>query len=94
LPAALVEGIAKRHGSLATKVLGEARIAADLGEHFGNGLTAAEIDYLLRNEWAKSADDILWRRSKCGLGMSASAQHRVAEYIAQALAGISAAAAS
>ena len=42
----------------------------DLGEHYGGGLTQAEIDYLVSQEWARSADDILWRRTKLGLHMS------------------------
>ena len=60
------------------------RTLADLGEDFGNGLTAAEIDYLIREEWALTADDILWRRTKCGLGMPAADQARVAAYVATA----------
>ena len=46
------------------------RRSADLGEDFGNGLTAREVEYFVREEWARSADDVLWRRSKCGLGMT------------------------
>ena len=38
----------------------------DLGEHFGAGLYRAEVDYLIRHEWARSAEDILWRRTKTG----------------------------
>jgi glycerol-3-phosphate dehydrogenase len=86
LPADLVRGVARRHGSLAPKVLGAAKTLADLGEDFGNGLTAAEIDYLMREEWALTADDILMRRTKCGLGMPAAAALRVAAYVAQARA--------
>ena len=82
LPADLVRGVARRHGSLAPKVLGSAKALPDLGEHFGNGLTAAEIDYLVREEWALTVDDVLWRRTKCGLGMSEADQARVAAYLA------------
>ena len=39
---------------------------ADLGECFGADLTAAEVRYLMRAEWAETADDVLWRRSKLG----------------------------
>jgi len=86
LPADLVRGVARRHGSLATKVLGDAKVAADLGEDFGNGLTVREIEYFVREEWARSADDVLWRRSKCGLGMTAAQGARVAARVAQAVA--------
>jgi glycerol-3-phosphate dehydrogenase len=43
---------------------------ADLGECFGATLTAAEVNYLMAWEWAVSADDIVWRRSKLGLRLS------------------------
>jgi glycerol-3-phosphate dehydrogenase len=44
-----------------------ARTAADLGKRFGGDLTAAEVKFLRHEEWAMTADDILWRRSKLGL---------------------------
>jgi glycerol-3-phosphate dehydrogenase len=65
-------------------VLGSAKTLADLGEDFGNGLTAAEIDYLIREEWALTGEDILWRRTKCGLGLPAADQARVSAYVAKA----------
>ncbi|MEP7222477.1 MAG: glycerol-3-phosphate dehydrogenase [Novosphingobium sp.] len=57
----------KAYGTLAWTVLGHAANLADCGRHFGHGLTASEVDYLVRREWAMTADDILWRRSKLGL---------------------------
>jgi glycerol-3-phosphate dehydrogenase len=83
LSATVVRGIAHRHGSLAAKVLGDARSPADLGEDFGNGLTAREIAYFMTDEWASSADDVLWRRSKGGLGMAEAARARVADFVAR-----------
>ena len=44
----------------------------DLGQHFGGTLHAREIDWLVTHEWATSADDILWRRSKLGLVLTAA----------------------
>ncbi len=38
-----------------------------MGESFGGGLTRLEVDYLVREEWARSAEDVLWRHTKCGL---------------------------
>ena len=84
----LVRGIARRHGSLAPTVLGDATSAADLGEDFGNGLTAREVAYFVREEWARSAGDVLWRRSKCGLGMSDAQCARVAACVAQAVVAL------
>ncbi len=85
LPAELVRGVARRHGSLASAVLGEAKTMSDLGENFGNGLTEREVDYMVRIEWAQTADDVLWRRSKCGLALPAAARERVASCVAQAM---------
>ena len=78
LPCALLRGLARRHGTRAAIVLDDARTAADLGEDFGAGLTEREIGYLRDEEWASSADDILWRRTKCGLPMTPEQRERVA----------------
>ena len=51
---------------------------ADLGRDFGCGLTQAELDYLTRDEWARTADDVLWRRSKLGLHVSKAQAEAVA----------------
>ena len=77
----LLRALAHRHGTLATSVLGDARTNADLGEDFGADLTVREIDYLRSDEWALTRDDILWRRTKCGLSMTAEQVERVAESI-------------
>jgi len=78
---AIVHGVARRHGSRATMVLGDARSMADLGRDFGAGLTQREVDYLVREEWATSADDVLWRRTKCGLPMTQAQRDAVAGYM-------------
>jgi glycerol-3-phosphate dehydrogenase len=54
---------------------------ADLGPHFGKGLYAREIDWLVAQEWAMSADDILFRRTKFGLHLDAAARDEVARYL-------------
>lgn len=58
------------YGTLARQILGSAQSLADCGAHFGHGLTACEVDYLIDREWARETDDILWRRSKLGLRLS------------------------
>jgi glycerol-3-phosphate dehydrogenase len=88
LPAAVVEGVARRHGTLAPAVLGAATKPEDLGEDFGEGLTAREVEYFVREEWARTADDVLWRRTKCGIGMSAARRERVAACVAAAVAAL------
>ena len=54
---------------------------ADLGEAFERGLTEAEISYLQEEEWAETAEDLLWRRSKLGLHLSAASVARVAQHM-------------
>jgi glycerol-3-phosphate dehydrogenase len=78
---ALLGALAHRHGTRSSRVLGNASTAADLGEHFGDTLFAAEIEYMIAHEWATSAEDILWRRTKCGLHMSAGERDAVSRYL-------------
>jgi len=82
LPQALLRALAHRHGTRALTVLGDARTPADLGTDFGAGLTAREVDYLVREEWARTADDVLWRRTKCGLPMTQAQRDAVKAYLA------------
>jgi glycerol-3-phosphate dehydrogenase len=77
LPEAVVRGAFRRHGVEAPSVLGDGRV----GEHYGAGLTERELRYFLEHEWAQSVDDVLWRRSKCGLHMNEAQRRRVAEVI-------------
>ncbi|MGH8800049.1 MAG: glycerol-3-phosphate dehydrogenase, partial [Casimicrobiaceae bacterium] len=81
LPANLLAALARRHGTRVTRVLGAARTLADLGTHFGHTLYAAEIDYLVAQEWALEADDVLWRRTKCGLHLSGEERDAVANHL-------------
>jgi len=81
LPADLLRALARRHGTRALAVLADTRSPADLGEDFGAELTEREIRYLQRDEWAVTADDVLWRRTKCGLAMTGAARARVAEFL-------------
>jgi glycerol-3-phosphate dehydrogenase len=63
--------LAHAYGTRAAKTLGVAKSPADLGQHFGGTLTESEVRYLMAHEWARTAEDIVWRRSKLGLRMSA-----------------------
>ena len=84
-PPDLLHALARRHGTLAARVLGQALTEAALGEHFGGGLYAAEVDYLVAHEWARTAEDILWRRTKCGLRLDAAAQARLGRHVTECL---------
>jgi glycerol-3-phosphate dehydrogenase len=73
----------RRHGSLAEEIIGDAKVERDLGRNFGGGLYQREVDYLVKNEWAREADDVLWRRTKCGLHMTADEKAAVRDYLAK-----------
>jgi glycerol-3-phosphate dehydrogenase len=70
------------YGSRLDAVLGDARTRADLGPAFGTDLTGAEVRYLMKREWARFPDDVLWRRSKLGLTMSAQDREALAAFMA------------
>lgn len=82
LPAPLAHRLARAYGTRVQKILGKAQAMLDLGEHYGAGLTQAEIDYLIAHEWARSADDVLWRRTKLGLHLNEQERRRVAQLFA------------
>ncbi|SEO53352.1 homodimeric glycerol 3-phosphate dehydrogenase (quinone) [Methylobacterium sp. UNC300MFChir4.1] len=81
LPEETARRLARAYGTRARDIVGTAQSMADLGEAFDGGLTAAEVDYLRTEEWAVTADDILWRRSKLGLRTGAESAARLAAYL-------------
>ncbi len=70
------------YGSRLERWLGAATSVDDLGAYYGAGLTGAEVDYLVATEWARTAEDILWRRTKLGLHVEPKQAARLAEYLA------------
>ncbi|MFO1147207.1 MAG: glycerol-3-phosphate dehydrogenase [Alsobacter sp.] len=70
LDAGLARRLVRAYGTRTGRLLGDAASMADLGPVFGADLTGAEVLYLMREEWAASAADILWRRSKLGLRLT------------------------
>jgi glycerol-3-phosphate dehydrogenase len=70
----VLRGIFRRHGASADEVVGD----GNLGEHYGAGLTEREVRYFVEREWARAADDVLWRRTKAGLHMDRVQRERVA----------------
>ncbi len=72
LPEAFATRLGRLYGTKAAAILGDARSMADLGPDFGATLTGAEVDYLVAHEWARTAADILWRRTKLGLRLDAA----------------------
>lgn len=72
------------YGTNIKVVLGDAKEKANLGPAFGPELTGAEVRYLMRFEWARFPDDILWRRTKLGLTMPAEDREALAAFMATA----------
>ncbi len=80
-PAPLLDRWARAYGTRLAGWLGHARAPAELGEEVLPGLHAAELHYLRRVEWARSAEDVLWRRSKLGLHYPPDAAPRLAAWL-------------
>jgi glycerol-3-phosphate dehydrogenase len=70
------------YGTRLDRVLGDAKRREDLGLFFGP-LSAAEVRYLMKHEWARTADDVLWRRSKLGLRLGGGEKEALARFMAQ-----------
>jgi len=84
LPPDYLERLIRRHGSRTEALLHGVKSVGDLGEIFGSGsnlLSEREIDYCIAQEWARRPDDILWRRTKCGLHMDVAERARAAAFI-------------
>jgi glycerol-3-phosphate dehydrogenase len=76
--------LTRSYGADSFVLLGDARSAADLGLDFGATLTEREVDWLRDKEWARTTEDILWRRSKLGLHMNQADRDRLAAWLATA----------
>jgi glycerol-3-phosphate dehydrogenase len=87
LPAALARRYARAYGTRVERLLENAGRLEDLGEPLGEGLYAAEVDYLVRNEWAQTEEDVLFRRSKLGLHVAAQTREGLAAWLARDRSG-------
>lgn len=74
--------LARRYGTKAAVLLGQARGTEDLGRCFGSDLYEVEVRYLIEHEWARHADDVLWRRTKEGLRLTREQAAVLEEYMA------------
>ena len=70
--------MARAYGSMLEEMIGD---AADMGEEFGGGLTAREVDWMVAHEWATTVDDVIWRRSKMGLVLTDPQKARLSAYL-------------
>jgi len=80
-PPAMVARMARAYGTRMDLILAGCAAMADLGESFGADLHAAEVDYLVAREWARTTDDILWRRTRLGLAMPEEGRARLKAYL-------------
>ena len=83
--------LTRLYGTRARILLGLAKSQADLGRHFGADLYEAEIRYLMNQEWAVTAEDILWRRTKRGLKLTREQADALDRYMSGASGAIAAA---
>ncbi|MFT9294286.1 MAG: glycerol-3-phosphate dehydrogenase [Acetobacter orientalis] len=86
LPANLAWRLMRNYGSRAYEIIGEATSLQEMGTVLGGDLTTREVDYLIQREWARTAEDVLWRRSKLGLHLNEEEKRKVADYIEQKVA--------
>ncbi len=85
-PQERAERLAHAYGTRARAILEAARVEADWGASFGSGLTEREVRYLMEHEWARTAEDVLWRRSKLGLRVSAAEAQKLDQWMRAAAA--------
>ena len=81
LPPELLHRLARTYGTCTERLLEGVGSPGDLGEDFGAGLYAREVDYLVANEWARTAEDILFRRTKLGLHIAPEGVERLMAYL-------------
>jgi len=87
LPVAIAQRWATTYGSRVWRLLEGLSGPEGLGQSLGGGLFACEVNYLRAEEWAVTADDILWRRTKLGLFTSSAEQLALQEFLKQAAPG-------
>ena len=76
-----MHALARRHGAGLDELLEHVRTTDDLGRHFGGHLYETEVRYLMREEWAVDAEDVMWRRTKEGLHMTQAQRDAFAQWI-------------
>lgn len=81
LPPELLSRYSRSYGLLCLQFLGGVTSSADMGVHFGEHLYQCEVNYLISNEWAKSVEDILWRRTKLGLCLNDRQKAELEHYL-------------
>ena len=75
------ERLVRAYGTMARAIMAGTALPNDLGIHFGAGLYEREVMHLVDNEWAMTADDILWRRTKLGLRLNEQECRRLSDWL-------------
>ncbi|WP_170760139.1 glycerol-3-phosphate dehydrogenase [Ruegeria lacuscaerulensis] len=83
LDRAWAERLVRAYGTEARSILGDAKNVEDLGEAFGASLTARELVWLIDKEYARTAEDVVWRRNKLGLRLSADQVEHIQDWMDQ-----------
>jgi glycerol-3-phosphate dehydrogenase len=85
LPEAMAHRYVGAYGTLSERIVAGASSIADLGLDFGDGLYEREVRWLVTREWAKTAQDILWRRTRLGLRAAPETEEKLARWLEQHL---------
>jgi glycerol-3-phosphate dehydrogenase len=85
LDRALLRRLARAYGTKTRVLLAGVKTPQDLGLDFGAGLSEREVAYMMDHEWARTAEDVLWRRSKLGLAVDEAGAAQLGRFIAERL---------
>jgi glycerol-3-phosphate dehydrogenase len=88
LGAETLDRLVRTYGTIARDIFAGVARTEDLGVHFGADLYEREITHLVRNEWAMTADDILWRRTKLGLRVTEAERDRLSSWLGRQAAAL------
>ena len=81
VPRSVAKRWAMAYGTRSLQVAAGAKTDSDMGVYFGGGLYQCEVEYLVRHEWAITAEDIIWRRTKVGLRMTEQEKTTLAQWL-------------
>jgi len=87
MPAPMLDRLSRAYGTRLDRLLDGVESLKDMGRPFGADLYEAEVRYLITHEWARTAEDILWRRTKLGLKLTAAEQKALAKWMERAAPG-------
>lgn len=81
MPEELLVRLARAYGTRVARLVGPAIHLRDMGRHFGAGLYEREVRYLIDHEFARTAEDVLWRRTKLGLRLTAKEEKELTAWM-------------